>query len=273
MEHIDTNTWVAAQRVKRKAARLARWRDQETAKKHKSTSRSRRPTSIEMLKRFEEYKKQLINIMNKSESKEKPHYRTELGKAFAKLLRCDTNFFEITKKLKPEWLKRKQDVRVVLRRQQLIEMVKNNEERPDPHTKLGQSLSDYTKLNSPRYSLELVKTIEEHKLDWLTEKEKPSAAREARIAAREARIKEMIELSKQGWSSAKIAEKFGVTRQTVHTSFKKEGHIVLKKRFTCALFTCVVCKKEHPKKSKTCSKECLSLLRAINTKKGEGFRY
>ena len=107
------------------------------------------------------------------------------------------------------------------------------------------------------------------------------------------RRKEMARLSREGWTLAKIGEKFGITRQAVSQHLKKaakEGNVVELNFYGCSsnrdsnifyrpkkqpVYQCVICSKRYTgQKRKTCGSECLSqLMRKRTAINGKWSRY
>lgn len=108
----------------------------------------------------------------------------------------------------------------------------------------------------------LLKIAEEHglKVDWSRAETLAEITRKNYVERR----RQAAELTRQGVTQKQIAERFGITKQAVSLLLRKaakEGNVVvLSKKKTASVSTCVICGNTFPKKRlKTCSHECKKL--------------
>jgi hypothetical protein len=114
--------------------------------------------------RDEKYKKDLIS--RAKSGKQKPKYRTKLGKTLARLLKKDRDFRKQIEKLAPHWFTPPQAIRAAKTKKRLLKLARAGGSKPKTTTRLGQALQRYTLKGQKSYDPVFTKKIRKLRPDW-----------------------------------------------------------------------------------------------------------
>lgn len=110
-------------------------------------------------------KQQLIKLA--MGGKNKPHYSTSLGNSFNYYIKSDPGFKRVIKEIRPDWFVSIPIQIANKKKKLLLDMASKNKTRPTQKTKLGKSLSSYTKKSSKNYDAEFTNKIKKIRPQWL----------------------------------------------------------------------------------------------------------
>jgi hypothetical protein len=100
----------------------------------------------------------------------RPTQKTKLGRALSEYTKIssycfDINFYQEISSIRPDWFVSQSEI-VNQKKQELILMAKNGEDRPSYETKIGCSLSNYTRKSSHVYDAKFDELIRSLRPDW-----------------------------------------------------------------------------------------------------------
>jgi len=118
--------------------------------------------------RANQKKKQLLKIAKNGDNK--PHSESKLGKAFRSYkyqysTSYDPVFIKKIKKIRPDWFITRFDI-ANQKKEQLLEMAKNGEDKSHYKTELGKAFGSYICQHSISYDPEFIKKIKKIRPDW-----------------------------------------------------------------------------------------------------------